>query len=150
VPVVFYGRENWSLALREERRLRVFENSVLRRIFRPKRDELTGEWRKLHEELSDLYSLPNIVRVIKSKKMRLAGYVARMGDRRGAYMVLVDRPEGKRSLGRPRSRWEDNIKKDLQEVGYGGMEWMEGAQVADTCDCGNEPSGFIKCGEFFD
>ena len=90
MPFVFYGRVTWSLTLREERRLRVFENSVLRRIFGPKRDELTGEWRKLHNEvLSDLYSLPNIVRVIKSIRMRLAGHVARMGDRRGVYRVLV-------------------------------------------------------------
>ena len=104
--VVLYGCEAWSLTLREERRLRVFENRVLRRVFGPKRDEVTGEWRKLHnEELSDLYSLPNIVRVVKSRIMRWAGHVARMVEGSGVYRVLVGRPEGKRPLGRPRRRW---------------------------------------------
>jgi len=89
-PVVLYGCETWSLALREEHRLRVFENSVPRRIFRPKMNEVTGEWRKLHnEELNDLYCSPNIVLVIKPRRMRGAGHVARTGDRRGAYRVLV-------------------------------------------------------------
>jgi len=107
-----------SLTLREEHRLRVFENRVLRRVFGPKRDEVTGEWRKLHnEELSDLYSLPNIVRVVKSRKMRWAGHVAHMGQGRGVHRVLVGKPAGKRQLGRPRRRWEDNIKMYLQEVG---------------------------------
>jgi len=93
-----------------ERRLRVFETRILRRIFGPKRDEVTGEWRKLHnEEPNDLYSSPNIVRVIKSRRMRWAGHVARMGERRGVYRVLVGKPEGKRHPGRPRRRWEDNI-----------------------------------------
>ena len=97
-----------------ERRLRVFENRVLR-IFRPKRDEVTGEWRKLHnEELNDLYCSPNIVRVIKWRRIRWAGHVARMGEGRGVYGVLVGEPEGKRTPGRPRRRWEDNIKMDLQ------------------------------------
>ena len=96
--------------MREERRLRVFENRVSRRLFGPKKDEVTGEWRKLrNEELSDLYSLPNIVRVVKSRRMRWAGHVAPMGQRRGVYRVLVGEPEGKRPLGRPRRRWEDNI-----------------------------------------
>ena len=95
----------WSLTLREERKLRVFENMVLRRIFGPRRDEVTGEWRRLHNmELSDLYSSLNIVRVIKSRRMRWAGHVARMGEDRGAYRVLVGKPEGKRPLGRPRRR----------------------------------------------
>jgi len=96
--------------LKEKRRLRVFENSVLRRkVLGPKRDEVTGEWRKLHnEELEDLYSLPNIVWVVKSRRMRWAGRVARMGEGRGVYRVLVGKPEGKRPLGRPRHRWEDN------------------------------------------
>ena len=108
------------------------ENRVLRRIFGPKRDEVTGEWRKLHnEELNDLYCSPNIVRVIKSRRMRWEGHVARMGERRGVYRVLVGKPEGKRPLGRPRRRWEDNIKMDLQEVGYGGMDWIELAQDRD-------------------
>jgi hypothetical protein len=106
--------------LREERRLKVYENRVLRRVFGPNRDEVTGEWRKLHNgELNNLYSLPNIVRVVKSRRMRWTGHVARMGDGRGVHRVLVGKPEGKRSLGRPRSRWEDNIKVDLQEVGEG-------------------------------
>jgi len=106
--------------------LTVFENRMLRRVFEPKRDEVTGEWRKLHnEELSDLYSLPNIVQVVKSRRMRWAGHVARMGERRDVYRVLVGKPEGKRPLGRPRRRWEDNIKLDLQEVGCGGMDWIE-------------------------
>ena len=105
---------------------------MLRGIFGPKRDEVTGEWRKLHnEELNDLYCSPNIVRVIKSRRMRWAGHVARMGERRGVYRVLVGKPEGKRPLGRPRRRWEDNIKIDLQEVGCGGMDWIELAQDRD-------------------
>jgi hypothetical protein len=120
LPVVLYRCETWSLTLREEQRLGVFENRVLRRIFGPKRDEATGEWRRLHnEELNDLYSSPNIIRVIKSRRMRLAGHVARMGEKRGVYRILVGRPEGRRSLGRPRRRWEDNIKMYLQEVGWG-------------------------------
>ena len=105
--------------------LRVFENMVLRRIFGPRRDEVTGEWRRLHnEDLSDLYSSPNIVRVIKSRRMRWAGHVARMGAERGAYRVLVGKPEGKRPLGRPRRRWVDNIRMDLQEVGCGYVDWI--------------------------
>jgi hypothetical protein len=104
--------------LREEHRLRVFENRVLRRVFfLPKRDGVTGEWRKLHnEELNDLYSSSNIVRVIKSRRMRWVGQVARMGERRGVYRGLVRKPEGKIPFGRPRRRWEDNIKTGLQEV----------------------------------
>jgi hypothetical protein len=110
----------------------VLENRVLRRIFGPKRDEVTGEWRKLHnEELNDLYSSPTIVRVIKSIKMRWAGYVARMREARSVYSVLVEKPEGNRPLWRPRWRWEDNIKIDLQEVGCGGMVWIELAQDRD-------------------
>jgi hypothetical protein len=101
--------------LREERRLRVFENRVFRRVFGPKKDEVTGEWRKLHnEELNDLYTLPNIVRAVKSRRMSWAGYVARMGEERGVHMVLVGKPEGKRPLGKPKRRWEDNIKMDVQ------------------------------------
>ena len=130
--VVLYGCETWSLTLREERRLRVFENRVLRKVFGPKRDEVTGEWRKLHnEELNDQYSLPNIVRVVKSRRMRRAGHVARMGEDRGVQRVLVGKPEGKRQLGRPRRRWEDNIKMNLQEVGEGHGDWMELAQDRD-------------------
>jgi hypothetical protein len=105
--------------------LRVFQNRVLRRIFGPKRDEITGEWRKLHnEELNGLYSLPNIVGVIKSRRLRWAGHVARMGEGRGGYRVLVGKPEGKRPLGRPRRRWEDNVRMDLQEVGSGCEDWI--------------------------
>jgi hypothetical protein len=97
LPVVMYGCETWSLTLRDERRLRVFENRVLRKVFGPKRDEVTGEWRKLdNEELSDLYSFPNIVRVVKSRRMRWAGHVARMRERRGVHTVLVGKPEGKK------------------------------------------------------
>jgi len=104
----------------------VFENRVLRRVFGPQRDEVTGEWRKLHyEELSDLYSLPNIVRVVKSRRMRWAWHVARMGEGRGVNRVLVRKPEGKSPMGRPRRRWEDNIKMDLQEVEGGCGDWME-------------------------
>ena len=97
-----------------------------------KRDEVTGEWRKLHnEELSDLYSLPNIVRVVKSRRMRWAGHVARMGEGRRVHRVLVGKPEGRRPLRRPRRRWEDNIKLDFQEVGGGCGDWMELAQDRD-------------------
>jgi hypothetical protein len=98
----------------------VFENRVLRTVFGPKREEVTGEWRKLHnEELNDLYSLPNIVRVVKSRRMRWAGNVALMEEERVVHRVLVGKPEGKRSMGRPRRRWKDNIKMDFQKVGVG-------------------------------
>jgi len=101
--------------LREERKLRVFEK-VLRRIIGPRRDEVTGKWRRLHnEELNDLYFSPNNVRVIKSRRMRWAGHVARMGKERWVYRVLVGKPGGKRPLGRPRRRWVDNIRMDLQD-----------------------------------
>jgi hypothetical protein len=120
LTVVFYGCETWSLTLREECRLRVFENRVLREVFGPKRDEVTGEWRQLHnEELNDMYSLPNIVRMVKSRRIRWARHVARMGEDRCVYRVLVGKPEGKKPLGIPRRRWEDNLKMDLQEVGVG-------------------------------
>jgi hypothetical protein len=114
--------------LREEHRLRVFENRVLRRIFGPKREE-DGSWRKLHnDKLYNLYSSPNIVRVIKSRRIRWAGHVARMGEGSGVYRVLVGRSEGKRPLGRPRRMWEDNIKMDLGEIGIDGMNWIRLAQ----------------------
>jgi hypothetical protein len=132
LPVVLYWCETWSLTLREERRLRVFENRVLRRVFGPKRDEVTGEWRKLHnEELTDLYSLPNIVRVVKSRQRRWAGNVVRMGEDSRVHRMLVGKPEGKIPLGRPRRRWEDNIETDLQEVEGGRGDWMELAQDRD-------------------
>jgi hypothetical protein len=109
--------------LRDERRLRVFENRVLRRIFGPKRNEVTGEWGKLNNnELNDLYCSPTIFRVIKSKRLRWAGHVARMGKRTGVYRELVGKYEGKRPLRRPRCRWEDNIKMNLQEVGCEGTD----------------------------
>ena len=132
MPVVLYECGTWSLTLREVRRLRVLEKRVLRKIFGPKRDEVTGECRKLrNEELSYLYSSPIIVGVIISRRMRWAGHVARMGERRDIYWVLVGRPEEKRLLVRPRLGWEDNIKMDLQEVGGGGMDLIELAQDRD-------------------
>jgi hypothetical protein len=122
LPVFLYGCEG-------EHGLRVFENRVLRRIFGPKKDEVTWEWRRLHnEELNDLYSSPNI-RMMKSRRMRWAGHVARMGEKRDAYRILVGRREGKRPLGRPRRRWEDNIKMDL-EAGW-GTDWIEVAHDGD-------------------
>jgi hypothetical protein len=112
--------------------LRVFENRVLRRIFGPKRDEVTGSWRKLHnEDLHGLYSSPSIIRVIKARRMRWAGHVARMGEVRGAYNILVGRPECRRPLGRPRRRWEDNIKMDLREIGFGDADRIHLAQDRD-------------------
>jgi len=155
LPVVLYGCETWSLTTREERRLRVFESRVLRRVFGPKRDEVTGELRKLHnEELNDLYS-PSIVWVIKSRRTRWAEHVVRVGEGRAKYRVLVGKPEGRRPLVRPRLRWEDNIKMDLQEVGCGVMHWIELAEDRDRlhyriCECGNKAWGSIKRGEFLD
>jgi hypothetical protein len=109
------------------------ENRVLRRIFGPKRDEITGEWRKLHNgELHNLSSSPDIIRQIKSRRMRWVGHVACMGEGRNVYRVLVGKPEGKRPLGRPRRRWEDGIKMDLEEIGWGGgVEWIHLAQDRD-------------------
>jgi hypothetical protein len=120
LPVVMYGYETWSLTLREEHRLRVYENRVLRRIFGPKKEDMTGEWRKLHnEELRDLCLSPSIIRIIESRRMRWAGYVARMVAKRNAYRLLVGKPEGKRPLGRASQRWVDNIKKCLGEIEWG-------------------------------
>jgi hypothetical protein len=105
LPVVLYGCETWSLTVREEYKLKVFEKRVLRRIFGPKKDGETGGWRKLHnEELHNLYPSPSIIRIIKSRRMRWAGHVARMGEKRSMYMILVRKPERKRPLGRPRRR----------------------------------------------
>jgi hypothetical protein len=110
-------------------RLRVFENRVLRRIFGPRRDKVTREWRKLrNEELRDLYSSPSIIRIIKSRRMRWADHVSRMGEKRNAYRLLVGQPEGKIPLGRPRRRWVDNIRMDLVEVGWGDVDWIDLAQ----------------------
>jgi hypothetical protein len=117
-PDLLYGGETWPHTLRAECRLRVFEIKVLRRIFGPQRDEVTGEWRRLHkEELYALYSSPNIICVIISRRLRCAGHEARTGGRKVAYRVLVRKPEGRRPLGRTRSRWEDSIKMDLRELG---------------------------------
>jgi hypothetical protein len=128
LPVVLFGCETWYLTLREEHRLRVFEKKVLRKIFGPKREE-DGSRRKLHnDELHSLYSSPNIVRVIKSRRLRWAGHMARMGEGRGIYRVLVGKPEAKRPLGRPRRRWEDKIKMDLREIGIDGANWIQLAQ----------------------
>jgi hypothetical protein len=158
LPVILYGCETWSLTLREEHRLRVFENRVLRRIFGPKRGEVTGEWRKLHnEKLRDLHSSPSVIRIIMSMRMRWAGHVARMGEKRNAYRLFVGKPEGKRPLGsvarmgekrnayrllvgklegkrplgRPRHRRVDYIWMDLEEVGWGGVDWIDLAKDRD-------------------
>ena len=116
--MMIYICETWSLTLREEQRSRVFENKVLRKIFGAKRGEITGEWRKLHNsEIHAMYSARKLIRNLKSRRLRWAGYVARMEKFRNAYRVLVGKPEGKRPLGRSRHRWEDNIKMNLREVG---------------------------------
>jgi hypothetical protein len=148
LPVVLYGCKTWSLTLREEHRLRAFENRVLRRIFGLKRDEVTGEWRKLHnEELHNLYSSQDIIRQVKSRRMRWAGHVARMGEDRKVYKVLVGKPEGKKTLGRPRRRWEDGIRMDLGEIGLGGCgldsTGSRQGPVAGCCECGDELSGSL-------
>jgi hypothetical protein len=112
----------------------VFENRVLRRMSGPKRDEVTGGWRKLHnEELHNLYSSPSIIRMTKSIRMKWAGYVARIGEKRNAYMILAGKPERKSALGRPRRRWVNSIKMDLIEVGWDGMDWIDLAQDRDQC-----------------
>jgi hypothetical protein len=126
LPVVLYGCETLSLTLRDEHRLRVFENRVLRRIFGPK-SELDRSWRKLHnDKLHSLYSSPNIVTVIKARRLRWTGHVARIEEGRGVYRALVGKPEGKRPLGRPGRRWDDNIKL---EIGIDGAIWIRLAQV---------------------
>jgi hypothetical protein len=142
LPIVLHGCETWSLTLREEHRLRVFENRVLRRIFGPNRDEVKGERRKLHnEELHNLYSSTDIIRQVKSRRMRWAGHVARMGEMRKVYKVLVGKPEGKRPLGRPRRMWEDVIRMDLREIGLGGcgLDSTVSGQgpLAGCCECGD-------------
>jgi hypothetical protein len=117
--------------IEEECRLKVFENKVLRKISGPNRDEATGEWRRLrNKELHSPYASPNIIRVIKSKRLIWAGHVARMGEGRDAYRVLLGKPQRSRPLERPRSRWEDNIRMDLREVGC-GMDWIDLAQDRD-------------------
>jgi hypothetical protein len=132
LPVVFYGCEAWSLTLREDHRLRVFENRVLRRLFGPKRDKVKGEWRKLHNgEVHNLYSSRDIIRHIKSRVMRWEGHVACMGEGKNVFRVLVGKPKGKRPLERPRCRWEDGLKMDLREIGWGDVEWIHLAQDRD-------------------
>jgi hypothetical protein len=122
LPVVLYAYETWFLTLREEHRLRVFENRVLR-ILGPMRDEVTREWRTLHnEKLHNLYLSPNIIRQIKSRRMRQARHVAYMGEERKVYTVLARKCKGMRLLGRPRHRWEEGIKLDLRETGWEGVE----------------------------
>jgi hypothetical protein len=132
LPVVLYECETRSLTLREDNRLKIFENRVLRRIFGPKGKEVTREWRKFHnEELHILYSSPNIIRQIKSKRMRWAGHVERMGEDRNVYRFLMGKPERKRPLGRRRRRWEDWIRMDLREIGWGSVNWIQLAQDRD-------------------
>jgi hypothetical protein len=145
---VLYGCETWSLTRREEHRLRVFENRVLRRIFGPKGDEVTGHWRKLHSgELHNLYSLLDIIRQFKSRRMRWVEHVACMGEERNVYRVFVGKPEGKRRLGRSRRRWEDTIKIDLREIGRGGgrcgvdSPGSAYGPLAGCCECGDERPG---------
>jgi hypothetical protein len=116
--------------LREGHKQTVFKNKVQQKIFGPKTDEVTGEWERL-QELYDVQSSPDIIRVFRSRRMKWAGHVACMGDRRSAYGVLVERPVEKRSLGRPTHRWEDNIKVDLQVGGWGGMDLIALAQNRD-------------------
>ena len=131
LSVVFYGCETWSLTLREEHRLRALENKVLRKIFGAKKDEITGEWRKLYNtELHALYSSPNIISDLKSR-LRWTEHVARMDQSRNEYRVSVGKPEGKRPLGRPRRRWEHNIKMDLREVDCDPGEWIDLAEDRD-------------------
>jgi hypothetical protein len=139
------------VTVREEHKLRVFENRVLRRIFGQKRDRVTGGWRKLHnEELHDFYYSPTIIRIIKSRRMRWTGHVARMGEKRNVYRLLVEKQEGKRLLGRPRNGWRDNIKVDLVEIGWvvrNGLVLLRIRKVENSCESGNKGSGSIKCWE---
>jgi hypothetical protein len=128
LPIPLYGRDTWSFILREERRPKEFEKRVLRRIFGPRRDEVTGESRKLYnKELNELYSSPDTLRVITSRGMRWLGHVASKGERRGAYRSLVENPEEKRTLGIPTYRWKYDIKINLQEMGW-SMDWIDLAQ----------------------
>jgi hypothetical protein len=144
LPVIVYGCETWSLTLREEHWLRVFENRVLRRIFGQKRDEVTGGWRKLNnEKLHDLYYSPSIIRMIKSRRMRWAGHVAWMRLKRNVYKLLVGKPEEKWPLGRPRHMWVGNNKIDLGVIWWDGLTEFRDKWRA--LECGNEPLGSIKC-----
>jgi hypothetical protein len=142
LPVVLYGCETWFLTLR------MFENRVLRRIFGPKKVEVTGEWRKMKNgELHNLFSSPDIVRQVKSRRMRWAGHVAHMGEGRNVYRVLVEKPEGKSPLERPRHKLEDGIKMDFREIGWGGGGGMDSlgfgyGTLAGCCEFCDEPLGF--------
>jgi hypothetical protein len=134
LPVVLYGCGTLSLTLREEHKLRVFENRVLRRIFGSKRAGVTGGWRKLHyEELHNLHSSPSKIKIIKSRRMRWAGHVTQMGEKRIVYRLLVGKPEGKRPLGKPRCRWIYNIKMNLLEIGLSVVDWICLAQDRYRC-----------------
>jgi hypothetical protein len=132
LPAVLYGCDIWSVTLREGQRLRLFENRVLRTIFGPKREEVAGSWRRLHNvEFHNLHASPNVIRVIKWRRMKWAGYVARTEETRSAYKILVGTSEERRPLGRPRRTWEDNIRIDLKEIGWGDMDWIQLAQDRD-------------------
>jgi hypothetical protein len=125
LPVVLYGCETWSLAVREERKLKVFENRMLRIIFGPKRDGVTGRWKNcINDKLHYLYFSPSIIRIIKWRRMRWAEHVGRMGEKRTVYTLLVGKPDRKRPLGRPRRRWIDNIKMNLLEIGFSAVDWI--------------------------
>ena len=129
LPVVLYGCETWALTKTQENRFRVFENKVLRKIFGARKDKVSGEYRKLHNhELEELYKSPSIVRIIKSRRLRWAGHVARMGEERTARRIFAGKPRSKRPLGRPRRRWEDNVLQDLEEIGRNQMSWAEFAK----------------------
>ena len=128
LPVVLYGCETCSLILREECRLRVFEKRILRRIFGHKRDRNGECWRLHNEEHHSFHRSPNIVRVIKSRRLRWTGHVARMEESRCAFKILTGKPTGKRSLGRPRRRWEDPIRMDLEVIGINARNWVDSAQ----------------------
>jgi hypothetical protein len=161
LPVVLYGCETWSLTVKEEHKLRVFEKRALKRKYGPKRDGVTGGWRKLHnEELHNIYSSPSIIRIIKSRRMRWAGHVARIREKRNVYRLLVGKPEGKRPLGRPKRRWMDNIKMDLLGIGLNVVDWIGLAQnryrwralvnsvmsLRVPYNAGKLPSGCTSCG----
>jgi hypothetical protein len=126
LPLVLYGHEIWSLTLREKHRLRMCQNKVLRRIFELKTFKVTGGWRKLrNEKLHNLYSSPNIIRMIKTRRMRWAGHVARMRPNRNVYRILEGNLEGKRPLGKPKHRWLNNIKTDLRVIELSSMDWVD-------------------------
>jgi hypothetical protein len=124
LPVVLYGYETLTLTVGEEHRLKLSENRVLRRISGPKREEVAGGWRLHNEKFHNFYTSTNIIRVIKPRRLRWAGHVARLEDMRKAYNISVGKPEGKRPLGRRRDRWEDNTRLELWETGWNGVNWL--------------------------